>query len=94
MRGEELRLLCSYTPLYRDGILIGCFTVTSLRGMEQVMELTSKTEELLGKLNYYHRELAEIQGAKYSIGNIVGNSDKIRQLKAAVYRAARHPLPL
>ena len=88
-RGEELRLLCSYTPLYREGTLIGCFTVTSLRGMEQVMELTTKTEELLGKLNYYHRELAEIQGAKYSIGNIVGNSDKIQQLKVAIYRAAR-----
>lgn len=88
-RGEELHLLCSYTPLYRDGILIGCFSVTSLHGVEEVMEFSAKIEELLHDLNYYQKELTEIRGAKYSIANIVGSSKKIQSLKAAIHRSAR-----
>ena len=87
--GTELHLLCSYTPLYEEGRLIGCFTVSSLHGMGEMMDFSSKMEDLIQTLNHYHRELVDIQGAKYSISNIIGESQSIQQLKAAIYKAAR-----
>jgi PAS domain S-box-containing protein len=88
-RGEELHLLCSYTPLFHEGEIIGCFTVASLQGMDEFMGFSAKTDELFHKLNYYHKELAEIQGAKYSIANIIGSSPGIYALKTAIHQAAR-----
>lgn len=88
-RGEELQLLCSYTPLFENGKLIGCFLVTSLRGMDQVMGVYAKTESLLSDLNFYQKELAHVQGAKYSISNIAGNGPAIQALKAAIHQVAR-----
>lgn len=87
--GEELHLLCSYTPLYRNGALIGCFTVSTLHGMEEVMDFSGKVEGLLHTLDYYQKELVEIQGARYSISNIVGESERIKALKASIHRTAR-----
>lgn len=87
--GEELHLLCSYTPLYRNGALIGCFTVSTLHGMEEMMDFSDRVEELLRELNFYQKELVEIQGARYSIANIVGESERIKTLKAAIHQAAR-----
>ena len=87
--GTELHLLCSYTPLYDGERLIGCFTISSLHGMGEMMDFSSKTAELLATLNHYHKELADIQGAKYSIANIIGRSRPIQELKTAVYKAAR-----
>ena len=75
--GTELHLLCSYTPLYDGERLIGCFTISSLHGMGEMMDFSLKTAELLATLNHYHKELADIQGAKYSIANIIGRSRPI-----------------
>lgn len=88
-RGEEQFILCAYTPLYREGELIGCFSTSTIHGMEEVMGISTKTDELLRQLNFYQQELAKIQGAKYSLSNIVGNSRPIQELKASITRAAR-----
>lgn len=87
--GTEIHTLCSYTPIYRENGLIGCFTVTTLHGMNELVEFSSKTEELLQKLNYYQKELSDIQGSKYSVANIIGDSDGMKKLKADIYRTAR-----
>ena len=87
--GEVLHLLCSYTPLFRNGELLGCFTVTSLRGSDELLGFNSRMEEMLLRINYYQKELAEIQRAKYSISNIIGSSRGIQVLKAAIHQAAR-----
>jgi len=88
-RGEELQLVCAYTPIFQEGKLIGCFTVTSLRGMDQVLSLSAKTEDLFSELIFYQKELAQVQGAKYSISSIAGNSPKIQKLKTDIHRVAR-----
>ena len=90
-RGEEFHIICSYTPLFQDDKVIGCFTVSSIHGMGEVMGISSKTDCLLRQLNYYQKELAEIQGAKYSLDNIVGNSARMQVLKTAIHRVARSP---
>ena len=87
--GEDLHLLCSYNPIIKDGDVIGCFNVSSLIGMENVMNFNAKTTDLLQTLNHYKKELADMQGAKYSIQNIIGSSDCMTKVKADIHRAAR-----
>ncbi len=87
--GEVIQLVGSYYPIWDDGVLRGCIFVTFLRNMEQVMELSSNINELLDKLTLYRKSLTEIQGAKYSIDNIIGKSPQIKAMKRTILQAAR-----
>lgn len=88
-RGEDIHLLCSYYPIFKNDKLIGCFNVSSLVGMENVMDFNAKTTDLIQELDYYQKELIQLQGAKYSIQNIIGSGSKMRKLKTDIHRAAR-----
>lgn len=88
-QGDEVHTLCSYTPLYQEDKLVGCFTTISLRGTDELIGFSSKLEDALQALNDVQKELIELQGAKYSIANIVGSGIRIQALKASIHAAAR-----
>lgn len=89
VHGGELPLLSYYTPLYDGETLIGCATVCALHGMDKVLDVSAKVEQMREELQYFREELVQMQGARYSIANIAGNSPRIMEMKAAIHRAAR-----
>jgi len=89
VHGGEVPLLSYYTPLYDGETLIGCATVCALHGMNEVLDVSAKVDQMREELQYFREELAHMQGARYSISNIAGNSPRIMEMKAAIHRAAR-----
>lgn len=79
----------SYFPLFEGGRLIGCIIQTIFDGMSEAQEFSDTFKRLRSERNYYREELSRIRGAKYSIGNIVGESQAIRLLRDAIRQAAR-----
>lgn len=87
--GEEFHCICSYTPLFNNDKLIGGFTITSLESSGELMELTSKINNLLKKFDSYNINFCETNQTRYSIDSITGKSEVIKNLKSNIRRVAR-----
>jgi len=79
----------SYSPLYKDKVLIGCLIHTIFHDSAEALQFSDEFSKMLGERNYYKTELRKIQGAKYSIDNIIGNSRQIMNVKENIIMAAR-----
>lgn len=88
-RNGTMRLFCTYVPIYERGEIAGCFIYVVFRGMDEAIDFATKVSELLHKVEYYQRELKELRGARYGIGNIIGESEGIQRVKREIFKAAR-----
>lgn len=88
-RNGNMKMFCTYIPIFRDNKVIGCFTYVVFRGMDEAMNFVANVNGLLSEVEYYKKELKEIRGAKYSINNIIGKSDAIKKVKQEIYKASR-----
>lgn len=78
----------SYYPLFDNGELIGAFVHVIFIGIKHAMAFSYQVNELATQLEFYKDELRKIQGSKYTIDNIIGNSPPIARLKESIERAA------
>ncbi|MDR7857622.1 sigma 54-interacting transcriptional regulator [Tissierella sp.] len=79
----------TYIPILKGGELVAGFIHVIIRGMKGAVDFSSKVNSMLNQIEYYQEELRKIRGAKYSIDNIIGNSQEIRQMKDTIINAAR-----
>lgn len=79
----------TYIPIFKDGKLVAGFIHVIIQGMKGAIDFSSKVNSMMNKVQYYQEELRKIRGAKYSIDNIIGNSDKIMKMKDTIITAAR-----
>lgn len=78
----------SYYPIFKDGELVAGFVHVIIPSMQSALEFTSRVNYMASQIEYYEKELRTIRGAKYSIHNIIGNSEKIIHLKDQIKKAA------
>ncbi len=87
--GGEVPMISFYTPLFDGDELIGCVTVNASQGMKEVLDVSGKIESMMGELDVLKKQLAEVQGARYTLKNIAGDSRKMLEMKKTIRRCAR-----
>ena len=64
-------------PLRINNEIIGAASVTTFKDARDMENLLAKYDFVKNKLKHYDRELRKLRAAKYSLENIIGESDKI-----------------
>jgi len=86
---EEVPVYCSYTPLFEEDRLLGCFIYMIQKSEQKAMDIPPNVVTLMEKLNGYLKQLGQSQGTKYSLNDIVGNSGAIQRMKDNIIKVAR-----
>lgn len=86
---DDMKAFSHYTPIYDNNEIIGVFVQIIMSGIEEALLFSEQVNKLNSKLNYYKEELRNVRGAKYTIDNIIGNSDVILDMKEKIRLAAR-----
>jgi transcriptional regulator with PAS, ATPase and Fis domain len=86
---EGYTIVSNGFPIYKDGRLIGAFEYDVFENASFLIGFLDKVKELSNELNYYKQELRSIRGAKYSIENIIGDSESIKRLKEDILEASK-----
>lgn len=80
--------VCNRVPLFKDDELIGAFSYEIFENMEIADQFIKKINKLSDELNYYKNEIRKMRRTNYSIDNIKGESNAIKNLKKIIYNAA------
>lgn len=75
--------------LRKDGKRVGLMTYDIFQELKEFEQFVRMYEELDDKIKYYREELKEYRMTKYSIEDIVGQSEQIKKLKADIKNAAK-----
>ncbi len=86
---EGFTIVSNAFPIFKDGELIGAFEYDVFENASFLHGFLDKVKELSNELNYYKQELRSIRGAKYSVENIIGNSNITRNLKSEIFEASK-----
>lgn len=78
-------------PIRKDGIIIGSVSKVIFKDISQLVSLAEKISALNKELDYYKNELERVQGARYTIENLIGSSPVMMKLKDTVRRVAQGP---
>lgn len=79
----------SYIPIIYEDRMLGCIIQTIFHDVTEAMTFSEAFSKLLSERNYYRRELRKVHACKYSIENIIGESDSIKYMKEQIRQAAR-----
>lgn len=79
-----------YIPILNEANIVTAGAIITILIGNNVSEYIRKTEQLIKELSYYRSELSKVQGSKYSIDNIVGNSPGISHVKEYIRKAAQY----
>ena len=85
---KQTEAFSTYIPIFEDGKLVAGFIHVIMRGMKNAVDFSSKVNSMINQIEYYKEELRKIRGAKYSIDNIIGESQEIRKMKELIINAA------
>ena len=85
----DVKMFCTYIPIFNGKEVVGCFTYTVFKGMDQAINFAAQVNGLMNKVEYYRQELKQIRGAKYSIDNIIGNSPQMKKMKSEIFKASK-----
>lgn len=75
--------------LRKDGKRVGLMTYDIFQELKEFEQFVRMYGELDDKIKYYREELKEYRITKYSIEDIVGESEQIKKLKADIRNAAK-----
>ncbi|KJR99881.1 MAG: Fis family transcriptional regulator [Peptococcaceae bacterium BRH_c4a] len=78
-------------PIRKDGIIIGSVAKVIFKDINQLVSLAEKINALNKELDYYKNELKRVQGARYTIENLIGSSPVMMKLKETVRRVSQGP---
>lgn len=76
-------------PIYHNDKVIGCLGMVLFKDIQDMARLVQENHLLAGKLRAYQSELKNILCAKYTLQDIIGESNIIHQLKQQVKKIAR-----
>lgn len=75
--------------LRKDGKRVGLMSYDIFQELKEFEQFVRMYGELDDKIKYYREELKEYRVTKYSIEDIVGESEKIKRLKSEIRNAAK-----
>ena len=77
-----------------NGEVIAVYGQVMFKDVRDVHTLARKLNVLEEKIEFYEKELESLRSSKYTINNIVGNSQEIVELKKLALKAARTNAPV
>lgn len=80
------KMVAMRVPLKKDGKVIGAVGKVIFKDIGDFYTLSKKLNSLEKEVEFYKNQLGKERKAKYSIKNIIGESDKINKLKALTKR--------
>lgn len=75
-------------PIIKDGQIVGAVGKVIYKDVSEVKMLFKKLETAKKELNIYKERFKKVKGEYYAIDNIIGESVKIREIKAMITRVA------
>ncbi|MFJ5768357.1 sigma 54-interacting transcriptional regulator [Psychrobacillus sp. NPDC093180] len=86
---RDTQSLITVLPIKDGEVIVGAICKITYQGLTQLQTALQKVSKLEQQLSYYQNELKEIRGTKYSLADIVGESESIRQAKKEALAASR-----
>jgi PAS domain S-box-containing protein len=83
------KLVAARIPVFENGKIVGAVGKVMFQDVQELKLLANQIQMMESKLDYYQKELKRIQGAKYSFQSIVGNGEKIREVKNLAVKVAK-----
>jgi transcriptional regulator with PAS, ATPase and Fis domain len=78
-----------HVPLFMNGEKVGLLEYDVIQGSEFLYDFADQYRQFLDKeFKYLSREITNLPGTKYTINNIIGNSDPILNLREQIAMAA------
>lgn len=87
IRGEKM--IASRIPIVKNGEVVGAFGRVLLRNRKDLQELSEKMDSMIMELNLYKRAFEQVSTARYTLGDIVGESASIKALKDVVGQVSK-----
>lgn len=81
-------------PIEMEGKVIAVYGQVMFKDVRDVQALAKKLNFLESKIQFYEKELESLRSSKYTINNIVGNSESIVELKRSALKAAKTNAPV
>ncbi|MGB5823516.1 MAG: sigma 54-interacting transcriptional regulator [Proteocatella sp.] len=82
-------MIATRTPIKKDGQIIGAFGRVLFKDVDDLKKLYDKMNKMKTELNLYKSRFFKLNAAKYSMEDIIGSSDNIRQLKKTIKIVAK-----
>lgn len=85
--GRDLPGVMTYMPIFNGNKVVGCFISSSFLSVDQAYAFIERIETITAEFEYLKGELRKRSGARYSVEDIIGESDAIKRLKEQIYLA-------
>jgi len=82
-------MIATRAPIRKNGQIIGAFGRVLFKDVDDLKKLYDKINKMKTELNLYKSRFFKLNSAKYNVENIIGSSDKIRQLKKTINIVAK-----
>jgi PAS domain S-box-containing protein len=87
-------LILNRIPIKKGGHVIGVIAQCIFKDISELKQLVSKLDILETKVRFYKRELTDLLAPKYTLDDILGNSEAITNLKKLTLLYARTEAPV
>lgn len=81
--------IVTYYPIIKDYKVIAVITFSIFSNFEMARGFGQRLSSLTHELNYFKDELRKLRGSRYTVDNIIGESNSICRLRTQIYQAAR-----
>ncbi|MCL2436947.1 MAG: sigma 54-interacting transcriptional regulator [Clostridiales bacterium] len=85
--GKELPGVITYMPIFDGNDVAGCFISSSFLNVDQANAFLEKMEAVTAEYEFLKGEMKRRNGARYSVEDIIGQSDAVKRLKEQIYLA-------
>ncbi len=82
-------IVCNRIPIYNEDKVIGAVSFTTFTKMDELTTFMRQIQRLNTEIDMYKKELCKLQGAKYSIEQIIGKAPAIQKLKELAPKVAQ-----
>jgi transcriptional regulator with PAS, ATPase and Fis domain len=79
----------SYIPIIKEGKIVAGFIHVIFNDMETAMNFSDIVSRMTDEIKHYKQELRKIRGTKYSIDNIIGESESVKNLKKQIRASSK-----
>lgn len=81
-------VICNRIPIQKAGKPVGVVAITTFRKLDEINGLMDEINRLNFEIKHYKSELGKLQGAKYSLEQIIGASPRMKQVKELLQKVA------
>ena len=81
-------MIATRIPIYQEGKIVGAFGRVLFKNIKELYSLHDRIMEMESQLSLYRSKYGRINEARYTVGDIIGNSRKIVALRETINKIA------